>query len=83
MATINIRDFPDSAKEALRVRAAKAGVSLEALARELLRAAARAPDRTPASNLLILSRELFGQGKGVDFELPSRASIRQPVEFDP
>jgi plasmid stability protein len=82
MANITIRDIPDSAKEALRVRAAKAGVSLEAYARQVLHAASKASGQTPASNLLRLSREFFGEGKGVELELPSRASSRQAVQFD-
>jgi plasmid stability protein len=82
MANITIRDIPDSAKEALRVRAAKAGVSLEAYAREVLHAAARASSQSPTSDLLRLSREFFGKGKGVELELPARASTRQTVEFD-
>lgn len=82
MATINIRDFPDAAKEALRVQAAKAGVSLEAFARELLHSAAREAKSPTTPNLMQLSRELFGEGKGVELELPSRHSSRQGVEFD-
>ena len=83
MASITIRDLPDSAKDLLRVQAAKAGVSLEAYARELLRAAARNPASNPASDLLGLSRALFGGGKGIDLELPSRRSSRPVVGFDP
>jgi plasmid stability protein len=83
MASITIRDLPDSAKDLLRVQAAKAGVSLEAYARELLHAAARNPASHSASDLLGLSRALFGGGKGVDLELPSRRSSRPEVGFDP
>lgn len=82
MANLTIRDLPDRAKETLRVRAAKAGLSLEAYARELLHASARASSRTPTSDLLRLSRKFFGEGKGVELELSSRASTRQAVEFD-
>lgn len=83
MASITIRDLPDGAKEALRVRAAKAGVSLEAFAREVLHAAARNPAPGAATDLLGLSRALFGAGNGVDLELPSRRSARPVLEFDP
>jgi plasmid stability protein len=82
MASITIRDLPDSAKDTLRVHAAKAGVSLEAYAREVLHAAARNAAFIPATDLVGLSRSLFGAGKGVDLELPSRRSSRPVVEFD-
>ena len=81
MATINIRDFPDSAKEALRIKAAKAGVSLEAYARQLLHAASKTSDQPP-QDLFELSRQFFGDGKGVDLELPARGSNRPTVDFD-
>lgn len=82
MASITIRDLPDSAKDVLRVQAAKAGLSLEAYARELLHSAARNPGSASNMDLLGLSRALFGGGKGVDLELPSRRSTRPAVEFD-
>lgn len=82
MASITIRDFPDSAKDALRIHAAKAGVSLESYAREVLHAAARDAAAVSTGDILGLSRTLFGAGKGVDLELPSRRSARPVVEFD-
>ena len=82
MASITIRDLPDGTKEVLRVRAARSGVSLEAYARELLHAAARNPASTPSTDLAGLSRSLFGGGKGVDLDLPSRRSSRPEVGFD-
>lgn len=82
MATITIRDFPDAAEEALRVQAAQAGVSLEAFARGLLQATAREAKQPPAPNLLLLSRQIFGMGEGVDLELPARHSSRQGVDLD-
>jgi antitoxin FitA len=83
MASITIRDLPDGAKESLRVRAAKAGLSLEAYAREVLHAAARNPCPGAAADLPGLSRALFGPGLGVDLELPSRRSTRSLPEFGP
>lgn len=82
MASITIRDLSDSTKEALRVHAAKAGVSLESYAREILHAAARNTASAPVTDLLGLSRALFGVGNGVELELPSRNSSRPVVEFD-
>lgn len=40
MANLTIRDLPDTAKESLRIQAAKAGVSLESFVRGLLQKAA-------------------------------------------
>ncbi len=82
MASITIRDLPDCTKQALHARAAKAGVSLEAYARELLRAAARSASSSPSPDLVALSRSLFGPGKGVDLELPARRSGRPVAEFE-
>lgn len=51
MARLNIRNLPDEVHRSLRVRAARAGKSMEAEAREILTAAVLAdstPD-TPAS----------------------------------
>lgn len=81
MASITIRDFSDVAKDALKVHAAKAGVSLEAYARQILQEAARSESQSSRSNLLSLSRELFGQD-GIDLDLPSRSSTRDVVTFD-
>lgn len=44
MATLTIRNLPDEVHTRLRVRAAKAGVSMEAEARSLLEQATREPD---------------------------------------
>lgn len=82
MVSITIRDLPDGAKESLRVRAAKAGLSLEACAREVLHAAARNPCPGPAADLPGLSRALFGPENGIDLELPSRRSARPLPDFD-
>lgn len=75
MASITIRNFSDGAKDALRVHAAKAGVSLEAYARQILQEAARSDSQGKQSNLLDLSRELFSED-GIDLDLPSRSSTR-------
>lgn len=81
MVNITIRNLPEGTKESLRVRAAQSGISLEAYARQILQQASRAPaERT--GNLLDLSRRHFGEGKGVDLELPARGSLRAPVKFD-
>ncbi len=81
MASITIRNLPDDAKEALSIHAAKAGISLEAYAREVLHAAARDAAAVPTGDLLSLSRSIFGDGRGVDLELSSRRSHRPAVGF--
>lgn len=43
MATLSVRNFPDEFHKALRLRAAHHGVSMEAEARSILRAALREP----------------------------------------
>ena len=81
MASLTIRDLPDSAKETLRVSAAKAGVSLEAYARNILQEASRSRFSQPL-NLVKLAQDHFGEKNGVELKLPSRKSGRPVVEFD-
>jgi len=81
MANLTIRDLPDTAKESLRIQAAKAGVSLEAFVRGLLQKAAKARLSQP-DNLLKLSQESFGPKHGVDLELSPAKTRRAVVEFD-
>lgn len=80
MANINVRGLSDATKEALRVRAAKAGMSLEAYARRALQSASRGhgAEPTPMINLV---KKYFGETGGVDLELPPRKSSRTPVDF--
>jgi len=81
MASITIRDLPDHTKKTLRVRAAQAGVSLEAYVRQVLQEASQVR-RAKSPGLFELSREFFGGDKGVDLELPPRSSNRPTVDFD-
>jgi plasmid stability protein len=80
MANINVRGIPDKTKEALRVRAAKAGLSLEAYARRALTKAALDNGDEPKP-LVQLAEKYFGAKHGVELELPSRATHRKPPEF--
>lgn len=80
MANINVRGLPVRTKEALRVRAAKAGMSLEAYARRALQKAAMAGHDEPKP-LLDLAKKHFGAAGGVELELPARSSRRRPPEF--
>ena len=49
MATLNIRNLPDEVHAALRVRAAHAGVSMEAEAREIIARSVRAESQDAQS----------------------------------
>ena len=80
MANINVRGIPDKTKEALRLRAARAGTSLEAYARRALIKASLGDGREPAS-IVDLAEKHFGAEHGVELELPARSTRRRPVEF--
>jgi len=51
MPILNIRNLPPQVHKALRVRAARAGRSMEAEAREILAAACRADERLTAAEM--------------------------------
>ena len=80
MANLTIRDLPGRTKEALRVQAAKSGVSLEAHARHILQKASSLSS-FPSVNILALAEGYFGQKHGIDVTLPTRGSRRKLVEF--
>ncbi|MFP4209568.1 MAG: FitA-like ribbon-helix-helix domain-containing protein [Wenzhouxiangella sp.] len=80
MANINVRGLPDHTKETLRVRAAKAGMSLEAYARRALQKAALDHEEDPKS-LVEQAEKFFGKKGGVELDIPSRSTRRKPVDF--
>lgn len=80
MANINVRGIPDKTKEALRLRAARAGTSLEAYARRALIKASLGEGREPVS-IVDLAEKHFGAQHGVGLDLPARSTRRRPVEF--
>jgi len=80
MANINVRGLSDRTKEALRVRAAKAGMSLEAYARRALQRASLDNDEEPKS-LVAQAEKYFGKKGGVELETPPRSTRRKPVDF--
>lgn len=81
MASITIRDLPDKTKELLRMRAAQAGVSLEAYARHILQKASLANEFTSA-DIAQIAEKYFGTEHGVALDLPERGTKRQPVDFE-
>jgi plasmid stability protein len=80
MASLTIRKLDDEVKEALRVRAARAGRSMEEEARLILVRAVRGMDG-PA--LLERAKALFGPAEGVVLEVPPRDGGREVPDFDP
>ncbi len=81
MAQITIRELSVKAKEALRVQAAQAGLSLEAHVRQILQQASMGKGSKPV-NILDLANKYFGGSKGIDLQLPKRGSSRKPVDFN-
>ena len=81
MGSITIRKLDDDLKARLRVRAARHGISMEAEAREILRAALTA--ETPTSeNLAEAIRKRFAPLGGVDLPDIPREPGREPPIFD-
>lgn len=80
MANINVRGLSDATKEALRVRAAQAGMSLEAFARKALQQALT-EDGQPPRHLLEIAKKYFGAKHGIELEMPSRSTKRTPADF--
>ncbi len=82
MASITIRNLTDEQKQALRVRAAENGRSMEAEARAILDAAlGDQPDR-PRRNLAEEIRALFGPLGGVNLPEIPRDPARDPPKFE-
>lgn len=80
MANINVRGISEKTKEALRVRAAKASMSLEAYARRALLKASMAGGDEPKA-ILDVADKYFGASNGVELDIPSRSTHRHPVEL--
>lgn len=81
MASITIRKLDDDLKARLRVRAAEHGISMEAEAREILRAALTA-EPSESKNLAEAIRKRFAPLGGVDLPEIPREPIREPPKFD-
>jgi len=80
MANVNVRGLSDKTKEALRVRAAKAGMSLEAYARRALTKASMGDGDEPKP-VVDLAEKYFGARRGVELDLPPRSTQRESVEL--
>jgi len=83
MASITIRQLPETTKRKLRMRAARNGRSMEQEAREILRielnksAENNRPPKT-GKDLLEAIRRRFAPLGGVDLKIPPRGPIRDP-----
>ena len=80
MASITIRRLDDAVKAKLRVCAARHGRSMEAEAREILKAGLRS--KPSPRNLAEAIRGHFEPLGGVDLELPPREPMPPPLKFD-
>jgi plasmid stability protein len=78
VATLTIRKLDDGVKERLRVRAARAGRSMEEEARAILSAAVGG---ITGPELLALARDLFGPEHGVELDLPAREPAKPALDF--
>lgn len=80
MATMTIRNIDDELKVRLRVRAARRGVSMEEEARSILRTALTTE---PLSGRALVEdiRALVEPFGGIELDLPTRESVREPPDF--
>ena len=81
MSTILIRQLDDATKERLRVRAAQHKRSMEAEAREILRATLTRPARSRGSLADRIHARFAGLG-GVELPKIRREAMREPPTFD-
>ncbi len=77
MASITIRQLPETTKRKLRIRAAKHGRSMEQEAREILKTALKEQEEQP-KNLAEAIRRRFAPFGGVELEIPPREPIPEP-----
>ena len=80
MAALTIRNVDEAIKTALRVQAAREGVSMEEEARRILRdALSRQEDQMPLGQRLL---RRFSGTASKDFALPARHTPRNPPAWD-
>ena len=78
MASITIRQLPETTKRKLRMRAANHGRSMEQEAREILKSALSQPVEPPLKDIGKAIREIFAPLGGVELKIPPRGPIRDP-----
>ena len=77
MASITIRQLPETTKRKLRIRAAQHGRSMEQEAREILQSALSKSPQT-GKDLYTAIREIFEPLGGVELQIPPREPIPEP-----
>ncbi len=81
MATVTVRGIPEGEKEALRVRAAKNGRSMEAELRSIIHEAV-ASDQGPDENLYAAIRRRVAPFGGVDLPEHPDEPVGDPPRFE-
>lgn len=79
MASVTVRNLPDETHRALRVRAAKHGISTEAEIRAILENAVRPESRVKLGTLLA---EIGREVGGVDLDIERDKMLAEPVSFE-
>lgn len=79
MSFITVRNIPEEAHRALRVRAAMAGRSTEAEVRAILESIARPERRIKLGSVLA---EISQQAGGFDLEIERDKSPSEPMSFE-
>ncbi len=80
MAALTIRNLDEDVKRRLRIRAAENGRSMEAEAREILRAALRERLTPPTRGFGTRAAAIFAEAGGAELEIPPRTDM--PREID-
>lgn len=77
MASITIRQLPETTKRKLRIRAAQHGRSMEQEAREILQTELAKTAEYP-KDIVRAIRDIFAPLGGVELQIPPRGPIRDP-----
>ncbi|WP_395338706.1 FitA-like ribbon-helix-helix domain-containing protein [Ningiella sp. W23] len=81
MAVVTIRNLPDETKEALRIQAAYAGVSLEQYLRNILNKVSQQGAKQEMQ-ITEIAAEYFSNAQVENLDLPPRGSRREVPNFD-
>jgi plasmid stability protein len=82
MTSLIIRDLDDRLSDALRLRAARHGQSVEAEARQILQSALAARQTAPDRKLAEQIRGRFASLGGIELNLAARDTERAPPDFE-
>ncbi|MBY0377986.1 MAG: hypothetical protein K2Q33_05440 [Gammaproteobacteria bacterium] len=76
MANLSVRKLDTETLNALRIQAAKHGISMEEEVRQILKRSVQHPQAIGN-----IAQNLFGPKQGIDLKLPPRTP-HQPLDFD-